>query len=132
MGSTQARSLKTNTFLVHFNLTRILFLSFVNGGSVQCGVTGPKGNYLGLLGYNKIHSCSHSWLAMASSPSAQDVADAINSIMRMDDEQDKQALLEVIDLYFTNPSPRSSSGGDRESISTVERGERCIINNAIT
>ena len=60
---------------------------------------------------------------MAFKSSTQDVADAINSIMRMDNDKDMDALLEVVDMYFSPPSLSSNPDCDRESTSTMQRGE---------
>jgi hypothetical protein len=55
--------------------------------------------------------------------SAQEAADAINSILRFDSEDgrdDRAALLEVLDQYFYSP-------GLTEDTPTLERGEKVVL-----
>ena len=51
--------------------------------------------------------------------SAQQAADAANKIIQFDQEDDQEALLEVLDMYFCGPSRVDS---DEETGSVEERG----------
>ena len=57
-----------------------------------------------------------------ASVDAQQAADAANQLFRLDQEDDQEALLEVLDMYFCGPCNPCRADSDAETGSIMERG----------